>query len=114
MERWIKIPEEYGNYEISTLGVIRNCETKIIKKQAINSRYYRVTFGTQNVRVHQLMAICFLNHTPNGMRTVVDHINNNRLDNRLENLQIITQKENIQKYYKENYIKKRTQWHGSS
>ena len=98
MERWIKVPEEYGNYEINTNGVIRNIETKKIKKQGLNSKYYRVCLK-KLVRVHQLMAICWLNHIPNGVKLVVDHINNDRLDNRLENLQLITQKENVQKWY---------------
>ena len=99
MEEWIKVPEEYGDYEINTNGIVRNSKTGHIMKPNYNSGYYRVGLK-KSIRVHQLMAICFLNHRPNGMKVVVDHINNIRTDNRLENLQIITQKENVQKYYK--------------
>ena len=36
--------------------------------------------------VHILMAIAFLGYTPNGNKIVVDHIDNNPLNNTLENL----------------------------
>jgi TATA-box binding protein (TBP) (component of TFIID and TFIIIB) len=32
--------------------------------------------------------MAFLNHKPCGMKLVIDHINDNKFDNRLENLQI--------------------------
>ena len=39
----------------------------------------------------------FLGHKPNGCKIVVDHINNDKLDNRVENLQVITQRQNSTK-----------------
>jgi len=48
-------------------------------------------------KVHQLMAITFLGHKPCGHQFVVDHINNNSTDNRLKNLQIITNRQNTSK-----------------
>ena len=41
--------------------------------------------------------MAFLNHKPNGNKLVVDHINNVKTDNRLSNLQIITQRKNTSK-----------------
>ena len=37
----------------------------------------------------------FLNHIPCGYKIVVDHINNISTDNRIDNLQLITSRENI-------------------
>ena len=48
--------------------------------------------------VHRLVAICFLNHAGfSDAKLVVDHINNIKTDNRVENLQIITNRENTSK-----------------
>ena len=47
--------------------------------------------------MHQIVAIAFLNHTPNGLKAVVDHIDNNPLNNELGNLQIITHRKNLSK-----------------
>lgn len=47
--------------------------------------------------IHQLMAITFLGHERCGHKLVVDHIDNNPLNNNLENLQIVTSRINITK-----------------
>ena len=45
--------------------------------------------------------MAFLEFKPNGIcDIVVDHINEIKTDNRVNNLQIITQRENIQKHHK--------------
>jgi hypothetical protein len=47
--------------------------------------YYIITLynngKAKKYYVHQIVAMSFLNHIPNGYDLVVDHINNNKLDN---------------------------------
>jgi len=51
----------------------------------------------KSYKVHQLVAMSFLNHTPAGNTLVVDHIDNNKLNNCLSNLQIIEHSKNTRK-----------------
>lgn len=46
--------------------------------------------------VHVLMAITFLGHVPGG-NIIVDHISNNKLNNNLSNIQLVTQQYNLNK-----------------
>jgi len=89
-----------GLYAISNVGNVINLKTKkIIKPQKNNVGYYHVVLYNKGIKrtilVHKLIAITFLNHIPCGHKLIIDHINGVRSDNRLENLQLITQRENV-------------------
>jgi len=60
--------------------------------------YPRVFVGSnknhKHYLVHNVIALCYLGEKPEGYQT--DHINSIKTDNRLENLQYITQQQNIQ------------------
>ena len=104
MEVWKSIKDYEGLYEVSSLGRVKSLgndktrKEKILSSGISSSGYPVVVLCKNNSKktrtVHQLVAEVFLGHIPNGMKLVVDHINDIRNDNRLENLQIVTTREN--------------------
>ena len=106
MEIWKDIPGYYGKYQVSNEGRVRslpkyNLRSTRILKQGNRNGYkgvflYKAGKG-KSFLVHKLVAMAFLNHKPDGFNEVIDHINNIPTDNRLENLQITTQRYNTTK-----------------
>jgi len=47
--------------------------------------------------IHRIVAECFLNPIQSNVKIVVDHIDNNKYNNKVENLQYITHRENTYK-----------------
>ena len=72
-----------------------------------SSGYDRVSILGRSVRVHQLVYFSFNGGDPRETDLVIDHVNGNKSDNRLENLELVTIKENIRRWRGEN--KKKTQ-----
>ena len=112
------IPNYEGIYQVSNFGNVKSLKWKkeIIMKQGISSRYLAVNLRKEKVskmfRIHVLVAMVFLNYKPNGKQDfVIDHKNGVRTDNRLENLQIVTQRENVQNYHKSKKGKIGADWH---
>jgi len=103
-EIWKSI-EGHESYEVSNLGRVKSlkCNKERILRPSVDngSGYLKVNLykntKMKTKKVHQLVAIAFLNHKPNGHKLVVDHVNTAKTDNRLVNLQIITHRENISK-----------------
>tara|TARA_R110000823_G_scaffold84258_1_gene189647 strand:+ start:400 stop:897 length:498 start_codon:yes stop_codon:yes gene_type:complete len=102
-EQWKDIKGYEGLYKVSSYGNVKSLrygKEKILKlgSDGFRKQVNLYLLGTQkHHKIHQLVAIAFLNHTPNGYKLVVDHIDNNPLNNRLDNLQVITQRENMSK-----------------
>lgn len=99
----------FDDYTICSNGdVIFTPKMNILRRYYNSSGYETVSMKNNDnkwmpIMVHQLMAICFLEHIPNGQTIVVDHIDNNKKNNNLSNLQLITQRQNSNK---ENVVSK--------
>lgn len=101
MEEIFKQIEGFEDYQISNLGRVKSFKKgreKILKNHTYKDHYPSVSLYKNNKliskKVHQLVAIAFLNHKPCGFKLVINHKNNIRTDNRVENLEIVTQREN--------------------
>lgn len=88
-----------GYTTINKKGYLVN-KKDLVLKQTNHNGYKRVVLISgrkqSKVLVHTLMAYCFLDHKSNS-KLVVDHINNVKNDNRLENLQLISHRKNASK-----------------
>ncbi len=112
------IPGYEGLYQVSNLGNVKSLSRisknsgsyngfmtireKILNPALNNHGYYTVFLckdgKNKRIKVHQLVTMSFLNHLPDKTQEiVVDHINNIKTDNRLENLQLISHRENSSK-----------------
>lgn len=117
-EEWnIPLQEEFkdiigyeGLYQISNFGRIKSLSriTRLnnIIKESIRSLhigtngYYACTLNKNGVKktkmIHQLVAEVFLNNTPNGYNCVINHIDKNKLNNKIDNLEIVSSRFNTQ------------------
>lgn len=104
-EEWLPVPGYDGLYEVSNLGRVRSYhnfgfgrkkEPKLLKPTTDFYGYLQVTLCNNSVheqtKVHKIVALAFLGVNPGGMQ--IDHINGNKEDNRAENLEWVTPKEN--------------------
>ncbi|MBO5957127.1 MAG: NUMOD4 motif-containing HNH endonuclease [Bacteroidales bacterium] len=98
-EIWKDVLGYEGLYKVSNLGRVKRIwreKERILKLRDNGTGYYRVELCENGKRkglsVHRLVVEAFLYKIPNG--SVVNHINEIKTDNRLENLEICTIKEN--------------------
>ena len=109
MEQWRDVPGYNGKFQISNTGKIRNGKTGLDRKPYVNENGYCIIgfydkekgFSVQH-RVHRLVAEAFIPN-PEGKRTV-NHIDGNKLNNRVENLEWATHQENLDHAHKTGLI----------
>lgn len=94
------MPDYEGLYQVSDLGHVRSFYRAgcVLKPYPDNCGYLMVVLhknkkGTTR-RIHQLVAEAFLNHKPCGFEYVVNHKDLDKKNNRFDNLEITTQREN--------------------
>ena len=108
MELWKDIPNFEGLYQANTNGEIRSInhirkngtskyeqQGKLLKFNLNPNGYLQVRLSKNGVaktyRVNRLIALTFIKNPLN--KETVNHINGNKLDNRVENLEWATEKE---------------------
>jgi len=112
MEVWKDVKGYEGIYQVSNYGNIKSLERnvfggkgyyvikeKILKQSNDSHGYKKVSLSingkTKNHKTHMLLAIAFLNHTPDGTnKLVVNHKDLIKTNNFDYNLEIVTNREN--------------------
>lgn len=100
-DEWIQIPFYENRYIINKNGIIKSLLTNKNLEENISKKfdtYKRVKLVDNNGKrkcylVHRLVYQSFNGEINDNM--VIDHINQNKQDNKLENLRMITQSENV-------------------
>lgn len=94
-EIWKEVEATDGHYEVSNLGNLRK-DGKIVELEYSDVGYYKAPiffkFGLFRPWMHRIVAAYFCEN-PNNVN-VVNHIDGNKLNNRADNLEWVTQSEN--------------------
>ena len=97
MRVWIPV-KDFPGYQVSNDGLIRNSKTGRILKTQIDIHGYRVLTLRRDkqqisVAVHRIVASSFYDGNHTGLD--VNHIDGNKLNNHIRNLEYCTRQENI-------------------
>lgn len=126
MELWKDIPGYEGLYQVSSLGKVKrlfneyhNAEEHILRPSKMGGNsgkgdYQFISLSKNNIvknnYIHRLVGLAFIPNPDNLPQ--IDHINQNKLDNRVENLRWVSRSQNhLNKVHKvansgERYIRK--------
>jgi len=96
-EVWLPVPGFEGNYEVSNLGRVKNCESGLTLKPGVNRGYKHVNLCHEGngctAYIHRLVLLAFCGdpHIPNADAC---HNDGDKANNRLTNLRWGTRSEN--------------------
>ena len=108
MEEWKQI-KDFPKYIISNEGRIKNAKGQILKPYVNHKGYFKIGLmgddkKMHKKRVHRLVAETFIPNTNNLPE--VNHLNFNKQDNRVENLEWCTDDQN-REHFLHNRVKRR-------
>jgi len=94
--------EGYEGYEVSNFGRVKSFkkgkERIMVPRVGITGYYILGIFGSdgkqKTIKVHQLVAMAFLGHVPCGMKLVINHKDGNKLNNHVDNIEVVTARQN--------------------
>jgi hypothetical protein len=117
---YFRAVSEFTNYEISSVGRVRNSKTgRVLKTQPRKDGYVGVQLSKdgkyKNLLMHRLVALAFIEN-PLG-KPDVDHIDRNKSNNSVDNLRWSTTSENLMNSTKRAFtssIYKGVYFHGQS
>lgn len=111
-EIWVDVKGFEGFYLISNLGRVASVRknNRILTTTILNSGYERIGLSkygkTYSKTVHRISLLSFYGENKN--KKYVNHIDGNKLNNRLDNLEWCTQSDNLKHSYKIGTHKKLT------
>ena len=111
MEVWKDIENYEGLYQVSSLGRVKSLDRVVItsnkkkvrykgrflKQSKSNNGYLFVALSNKKISIkntHVLVAESFLGHVSKGWSLVVNHIDFDKTNNRADNLEVVTQRNN--------------------
>lgn len=97
---------------IDSIGRVREWPERILKPSKSSNGYLHLGLSigvckTKTISVHKLIAMAFHGHKPCGYTEVVDHIDNNPMNNKASNLQVTNQRINSSKDKKKSNMSSR-------
>lgn len=104
VEVWKPVSGYEKYYMISNMGRLKSLHSS--KERILSQNKGKKGYITYNLccdgkckthKAHKLVAIEFLNHSPSGMSEIIDHINDDKTDNRVSNLRLTNNRDNVSK-----------------
>jgi hypothetical protein len=96
-EEIFRVIADYENYKVSNIGNVLNIKSgKLLKKLTRGNGYFYIGLykngKVKHFSIHRLVAIAFLDYPENKL--LVDHIDNDKMNNNIINLRFATKSEN--------------------
>lgn len=116
---WRDIPGYEGLYQVSNTGDVKSLNyRKTGKEKLLIQTISRVGYKNvslyngirRTIQVHQLVSIAFLGHKFCGYKFVINHKDFDKLNNHVDNLEIVTNRENLNR----KHLKSTSQYVGVS